>query len=214
MEKDEKQNGQNGEEKKEELDAVGKKTFKISDKRFWKKKEEGESPGEAKETEYPTYIEELKEQKEASELKLMEYINAFKKAQAEQEEFRKRLNRDIDKKIVAGKRDLFIKLLDMMDNLDRAIGSAKSCANPDGLLAGIIISRDLFLSILKKEGIERLELIGKPFDPQFAEAVMIQEVDDPAQANIILEEIQPGYAFNSQTLRPAKVKVAKLSAEG
>ncbi len=195
----------------EEKDSASEKPFKVSDRRFWKKREDGEPIEETAESEFPTYIEELKSKKEESEKKLLEYIEAFKKMQTEQEEFRERLKRDIDKKITAGKKDLFIKLFDMMDNLDRAIGSAQGSGDSNALLDGIIISRDLFLSILKQEGVERMEVIDTPFDPKFAEAVLVQEVDDPEKANIIVEEIQPGYMFNSETLRPAKVKVTKFS---
>ncbi len=195
----------------EEKDSAIEKPFKVSDRRFWKKREDGEPIEETTEPEFPTYIEELKSKKEESEQKLREYIEAFKKMQTEQEEFRERLKRDIDKRITAGKKDLFIKLLDMMDNLDRAIASAQGGGDSSALLDGIIITRDLFLSILKQEGVERMEVMDTSFDPKFAEAVLVQDVDDPKKTNLIVEEIQPGYTFNGETLRPAKVKVAKFS---
>lgn len=197
----------------EEKPETEKKGFKVSDKRFWFKKEQDERTEGALEPErYPTYVEELKAQKEESEKKLMEYIQAFKKMQTEQEEFRVRWKKDIDKKVLAGKRDIFLKLLEMLDNLDRAIQSAKNSNDSSSLLHGIIISRDHFLSILKREGVERMEVVGKPFHPEFAEAMMVEEVGDPLKNNLILEEIQPGYTFHEQTLRAAKVKVARASA--
>ncbi|MEW5807370.1 MAG: nucleotide exchange factor GrpE [Acidobacteriota bacterium] len=209
-EKAEKKKGGTGKGNGDEKALADKKPFKVIDKRFWTKKEKGEATEEGKEPElYPSYVEELKASKEESEKKLLEYIQAFKRIQAEHEEYRMRLKRDIDKKVAASKREIFMKLLEMLDNLDRAILSASNTNDQSRLLEGIVIARDQFLSILNREGVEKMKLLGATFDPNLAEAMIVEEVNDPSKNNLILEEIQPGYTFQGQTLRAAKVKVAK-----
>ncbi len=202
----------NNKEKKSEMkkNAITneKGGFKVSDRRFWVKKDKESEIDEFKEEHlYPSFVEELKAKKEESEKKLLEYIQAFKKSQLEQEEFRERLNKDIDNRVQLRKKELLMKLLEMLDNLDRAILSAKKDESKSRLLEGIILTREHFLSILKSEGVERMETLGKTFDPNIAEAIMALETDDPSKINTVLEEILPGYSFHEQTLRPAKVKV-------
>ncbi len=185
-----------------------KARFKVSDKRFWVNKENKAELKEFQEEHlYPTFVEELKAKKEESEKKLLEYIQAFKKMQMEQEEFRARLRKDIDNKVNQRKKELFLKLLDTLDNLDRAISSAKNNESNSRLLEGVRLSRDHFLSILKSEGIERIDTLGKKFDPKIAEAIMVVKTENPSKINIVIEEIIPGYSFRDQILRPAKVKV-------
>lgn len=195
-------------QEKKQKEKKGKIPFKISDRRFWVRQKNGEKLEQSRETSpYPSFVEELKAKKEESERRLLEYIQAFKKMKEEQEEFRQRLRKDIDNRVHQRKKELFLKLLDMLDNLDRAILSAKGKESNSRLLEGIILTRDHFLSILKSEGVERIETLGKAFDPEFAEAVMTVETEDPHKINIILEEISPAYSFHEQILRPAKVKV-------
>jgi molecular chaperone GrpE len=56
--------------------------------------------------------------------------------------------------------------------------------------------------------VERIDPVGKPFDPQKHEAIMVQD-DAEAPSNTVIEELQPGYLFKNTLLRPSKVKVAK-----
>lgn len=200
-------------EMKKNASTDEKARFKVSDRRFWVKKDKEAGIDEFQEEHlYPSFVEELKAEKEESERKLLEYIHAFKKMQAEQEEFRERLKKDVDNRVQLRKRELLLKLLEMLDNLDRAILSAKKDESNSRLLEGIILTREHFLSILKSEGVERMETLGKNFDPNIAEAIMALETDDPSKINTVLEEILPGYSFHEQTLRPAKVKVGVKTA--
>jgi molecular chaperone GrpE len=200
-------------EKKKNAGSDEKAEFKVTDRRFWVKRE-NQNEGEEFQEEhlYPSLVAELKAGKEESERKLLEYIQAFKKNQSEQEEFRERLKKDVENRVRLRKKELLLKLLDMLDNLDRAILSAEKEANNRRLLEGIILTREHFLSILKSEGIERMDTLGKTFDPNLAEAIMVEETKDPSKINIVLEEILPGYSFHEQMLRPAKVKVGVKSA--
>ncbi len=199
-------------EKKKNAKDNEKTDFKVSDRRFWVKGENQNAKEDFQEEHlYPSFVSELKAKKEESERKLLEYIQAFKKNQSEQEEFRERLKKDIDNRVQLRKRELLLKLLDMLDNLDRAILSGQKEESNSRLLEGIILTREYFLSILKSEGVERIEILGKTFDPNVAEAIMVFETDDPSKINIVLEEILPGYIFHDQTLRPAKVKVGVKS---
>jgi molecular chaperone GrpE len=63
------------------------------------------------------------------------------------------------------------------------------------------------VDFLKKEGVERMETVGKEFDPNLHEAVGWVESED--KDGIIMEEVQAGYTYKGKLLRPAKVKVAR-----
>ena len=103
------------------------------------------------------------------------------------------------------------KVLGVLDDLDRAIAVGASSQNVGGLLSGVTLIRDHLLQILASEGVQALGLVGQRFDPAVAEAVSVQETDDPARDTLILEESGRGYMLGATLLRPARVRVARYS---
>ncbi|MBS6105932.1 nucleotide exchange factor GrpE [Anaerococcus sp.] len=101
--------------------------------------------------------------------------------------------------------NLVEKLLPVLDNFDRALKDQ----NPeDGLVKGILMTRDEMLSILKNEGLEEISSDGELFDPNIHQAVLAEDSDE-VESDHIIETFQKGYKLNNRVIRPAMVKVAK-----
>lgn len=152
---------------------------------------------------YPTLIEELKARAEAAERRTLE---ARDEMEAEIEAVRERLNRDVERRVGEGKADLLGPLLDVLDNIQRAAGVAGKKSASIGKGVGLIGQQ--LQGLLKQQGVEPIETVGKPYDPHVAEAVVIEQVETERH-DIVIEELQTGYRFGETILRPARVKVGK-----
>ncbi|NIS38321.1 nucleotide exchange factor GrpE [Candidatus Saccharibacteria bacterium] len=75
---------------------------------------------------------------------------------------------------------------------------------------GAKIIYEKFKNVLEKEGLEKIESSGKPFDPQIHEALMMQPINDKKQHDIILDVFQEGFKLKDKLLRPSKVIVGKF----
>src|SRR3989442_1467227 len=145
-----------------------------------------------------------------------EVRGACRQAQLEQDEFRKRLARDVERRADAEVANSLQALLDVADGLERPLRHADEGLTGgespafQGLLEGVRLVRDRFLSVLREPGVGRLEVAGDRFDPEKAEAVRTVEVKDETRDGIVLEEIQPGYLYKGHLLRPARVAVGRL----
>ncbi|WP_297281425.1 nucleotide exchange factor GrpE [uncultured Anaerococcus sp.] len=101
--------------------------------------------------------------------------------------------------------NLVEKLLPVLDNFDRAL---KDQDPEDGLVKGIVMTRDEMIQVLEKEGLELIESDGCTFDPNLHQAVLAEESDE-IESDHIIETFQKGYKLNNRVIRPAMVKVAK-----
>lgn len=101
--------------------------------------------------------------------------------------------------------NLVEKLLPVLDNFDRAL---KDQDPEDGLVKGIVMTRDEMLNILSNEGLEEIKSDGEVFDPNIHQAVLAEE-SDSVESDHIIETFQKGYKLNNRVIRPAMVKVAK-----
>lgn len=100
---------------------------------------------------------------------------------------------------------LILKLLSVVDNMDRALANADE---EDSFVAGIVLIRDEFLQVLQNEGLKEIESDGAKFDPNFHHAVFIEE-NDEVESEHVIETFQKGYMIDEKVIRPAMVKVAK-----
>lgn len=152
---------------------------------------------------YPSFVEE--------QLAKLEQ----KKQQFEQENLktRARLDADFDRKLQIEKRNLALPLLEVLDNLERAIEAAQKAGNTGTLLEGVEMTANLFRSKLQMIGVEPLEILDRPFDPNLSQAVGVIEVTDEARDGIVEEQLAPGYRIGEQLLRPAQVRVGKFTPQ-
>lgn len=132
-------------------------------------------------------LEELKKKNE-------EYLNGWKRERADFLNYKKDEVERIGTLIKYANEDIILKLLPILDNLCLAANHIKD--------EGVMQIKKQLEDFLKKEGIEHVEVLGKPFDPNTMEAV-------EGEGETVSEEVQRGYTLNEKLIRPAKVRVTK-----
>jgi molecular chaperone GrpE (heat shock protein) len=125
-------------------------------------------------------------------------------AMAEMENVRKRAQRLADETVHDSKKRMLLKLLPVLDNLQRALAYRDS----EEVRAGLAATLRGFESALEGEGVTPILTTGEPFDPNIAEAIGTERVADEKN-NTVLAEAQRGYLIGDELLRPAKVIVVK-----
>lgn len=127
---------------------------------------------------------------------------------AEFENYKKRMAREKAEFLKFAHEGLILEFLPVLDNLERAMASARAEAGSTPLLEGLEMIARLFRSVLEKAGVKPMEAQGQPFDPGYHQAVAQVESSDE-DANLVVEEIQKGYLIEGRVLRPAMVKVSR-----
>ena len=158
----------------------------------------------------PSYVEKLKKEAEEKDQKLKDYIAAYKEKTAEDDGFRKRLEKDNDVRLDQFKANLFSRLVPILDNLNRAIQAANTNRDFDGLNKGVEMVSKQFSRELKNNNVEIIDTKNRKFDPKTDEVFLTEETNDPEMDNMIVQELEPGYIFKDKLIKAAKVKVAHL----
>jgi molecular chaperone GrpE len=140
-----------------------------------------------------------------------EYLALAQRTQADFENFRKRMARDVTAAEARGVGRLARELLPALDNLGRALAAAEAGGEhhtPEHhLTSGIKLVHDELLAALSRVGIEPFSPQGEPFDPQQHEAMAQQPVEG-ADPGTVVEVYQQGFRQDGVVLRPARVVVA------
>ena len=186
---------------------------KVVDRRRWANQDAKEGGTAAQSSSLkPTYVEELEQKLAEKDKQLQDAIARYRGAAGEFEESRARLRREISKDIERGRREILADLLDVVDNLDRAVDAARASTGGDrldALIQGVDIVRRQFLAKLEGFGVKRIESDGQPFDPSVHEAISAVPASDSAPDGTIVGVIRHGYRIGEDVLRPASVAVAK-----
>jgi molecular chaperone GrpE len=186
---------------------------KVIDRRWWANNPEAASDRESSSGSLkPTYVEELERQLAEKDKLVQEYIGKYRQASNEFEEARLRLRREISKDVERTRREVLSEILEVLDNLDRAVDSAKQAQSIDSVIQGIDLVRRQFLSKLEGLGVTRIEASGQPFDPQLHEAVTTIPAVSPEQDGQVVGIVRHGYRVGEDVLRPATVAVAKAES--
>ena len=183
--------------------------LKVVDRRWWARGKSDDSSEETSERK-PTVVDDLERQVAELQEQLVAVRGEYRHAAAEFDQARARIRRDIGREVERGRRAVLTDMLDVLDNLDRAIAAARSSnvADTSGtLLRGVELVQEQFLARLHALGVARLVAVGTPFDPQQHEAVSMVNVDDPAQAGMVIAVSKEGYMIGEELLRPASVAV-------
>jgi len=128
------------------------------------------------------------------------------RALADFDNYRKRVQRERDSAAQAGKRQLVLALLDMMDDFERALAYANTA--PESILAGARVIHQRLTDLLQAQGVVPYSSTGQPFDPALHEAVDAIQTDQ-ATSGVVLDELSRGYRWDDKILRPAHVRVAQ-----
>ncbi|HJN49960.1 MAG: nucleotide exchange factor GrpE [Pseudomonadales bacterium] len=135
------------------------------------------------------------------------------RAEAEMQNVRKRVARDVENAHKYGTERLLQNLLPTVDSLEKSVEAAAQVNEANtGLVEGIEICLKMLLDVLVKENVEQLDPEGEPFDPQFHEAISVIEKAE-MEPNSVALVVQKGYRLNGRLVRPAMVIVSKAVAD-
>ncbi len=154
--------------------------------------------------EYSRLKKRLEEKKKEAE----DYLSRLKYMKAEFENYKKRMERERDEYTKYANEKIILEILEVVDNLERAIEAGKEGSDEKSLLEGVEITYRQLMNILEKEGVECIRAEGGIFDPHIHECVMTENTDRYDEDSV-MEEIQKGYKLNSKVIRHSKVKIAK-----
>jgi molecular chaperone GrpE len=185
---------------------------KVVDRRRWREDGEPNAAAAPQPSLKPSYVEELEQRVAQAEKQSQEYIAKYRQASQEFEDARARMRKEVAKDGERNRREVFVSLLDVVDNLDRAIEAARKggTSATDPLLQGVDLVRQQFLSKLDGFGVKRIASEGQPFDPALHEAVTTVPAADAASDGRILGVVAHGYRIGDEVLRPALVAVGKM----
>jgi molecular chaperone GrpE len=183
---------------------------KVVDRRWWVNQDaDTETRADTRGSVKPTYVEALEQQIAEKDKQIQEYLSKYRNAANEFEEARLRLRREISKDIERSRRDILSEFLDVMDNLDRAIESARAGASAEAIVQGIEMVRRQFLAKLEGFGVTRIVADQQSFDPLLHEAISSVPAASPEQDGMVVGTVRSGYRIGDEILRPAAVAVAK-----
>ncbi len=170
-----------------------------------------ENPNEEPNGKAEPSSEECKAENKASDEKMVsqkeydELNERYMRLYADFENYKKRSIKEKADSLIYACAPLMEKLISVKDNMERAL-SSQSEGSP--LFEGLKLVEKQFSEILSAEGLTQIETENKPFDPNYHNAVMLDN-DDEKEDNIITCELQKGYTFKDKVIRPSMVKVNK-----
>jgi molecular chaperone GrpE len=135
------------------------------------------------------------------------------RAQAELDNFRKRIRKEMEDERRYAQLPLLSDLLPVLDNVQRAIQAAEKSTEGAGLLAGFKMVAQQLEGVLSRHHCQRIEALHKPFDPHL-HAAILQQPTSEFPANTVVQVAQEGYQLHDRVLRPAQVIVSTPLVEG
>jgi molecular chaperone GrpE len=136
-----------------------------------------------------------------------QYRDHLQRLQAEFDNYRKRVLREQTTAVEMAAQPVFRRLLEVLDDFDLALMHAQDRPDYDRFLHGVELVYAKLLDTLRAEGLERMEVLGKPFDPELHEALM--QSGDGEGDPVVADVLRPGYSLKGRVLRPAGVRVER-----
>jgi len=152
------------------------------------------------------------EEVEALKQQVLDLQSKVMYGQAELINFRKRTDDRIEDLLKYKNEDLLLDLTDMIENLDRASKVKAETEEAKKIQTGIEMVNRQFKDILSKYGVVEIEAIGYPFDPNYMEAMMVEN-DETKPDDMVLDVLRKGYKYKDRVLKHAMVKVNKNDKE-
>jgi len=149
---------------------------------------------------------------EGYEEKLKEKEDRFLRLAAEFDNYKKRTARQFENMTISSVERVITPLLEVVDNFQRALESADENSDFESLKKGMELIYQQLQGILKREGVEEIEAVGKPFDPNLHDAMMQVESDE-YDDGIVVQEMMKGYRIKDKVIRHARVVVGKGAPE-
>jgi len=184
--------GQQAETPEEVTDELNESTLKASD--------------EATEDEAEISTEEALEQ---AQVTIKDYFDQMMRLRAEMENNRKRAERDVQNAHKYALKNFTEALLPIIDSMEMGMEAAKADnATLESIREGSELTMNMFVQVLKKNGLDQVNPLGEKFDPELHQAISMVE-DEAAESNTVINVMQKGFTLNERLVRPAMVVVAK-----
>jgi len=145
---------------------------------------------------------------EALQAEIASYKDQALRAVAEMENIKRRAQRDVEQAHKFAVERLISDLFPVLDSLEKAVETANATTGAEPIAEGVSLSLKLFVDTLTKSGVEQIDPLGEPFDPQVHEAMTMVPNPD-AEPNSVMDVMQKGYVLNGRLVRAAKVIVVK-----
>ncbi len=157
-------------------------------------------------------VSKLRQEVAKTSAEKIEIQQTFHRRQTDFENFRKRTDRERNEIFASVLSNLAIKILPVIDNLNRALDSSEKSGTEKSsdfqhFIDGISLVNRQLDEVLEEMGIQPINSVGKPFDPHFHEAVATVH-DDENPHNTVIEELIRGYCIDDRVIRPSMVKVS------
>lgn len=152
-------------------------------------------------------VEDINQENEIETLKneIARLKNAYALAYADTENMKKRLQSEADTMRKYRIQSFALEILPVIDNFERAL---KDKDEEDSYVKGFKMIYEQLIKALHNEGVEEIDCLNKPFDPNFQQAIM-QEKKEGVESGIVIEIFQKGYKLKDRILRAAMVKVSE-----
>ena len=162
----------------------------------------------------PGALDAFQRRARLAEDRLGEVLAAYRQVKTENEGFRERITRNLERRFDQRRERLLLKFIEILDNLDRALEATEQTYTGTPMIEGIILVRTQLLTTLKDEGLERIPVLGLPYDPAVAEAVESRPVAEPEHNQVVVKELLRGYRLNGRVARASRVVVGEYRGKG
>jgi molecular chaperone GrpE len=157
--------------------------------------------------EHPSYIE-LQNRLTEAEQKADQHWQHLLRNKAETENQQRRAERDVVNAHKYALEKFVPELLPVIDSMERSLEISSAEHSVNAVLEGINLTLKMFYNVLEKADVLQIDPKGKPFNPDFHQAVSVQE-NTGEKAGTVVSVLQKGYTLNNRLIRPALVVVAK-----
>lgn len=144
------------------------------------------------------------------EADLAEAQDAALRAKADAVNVQRRAEQEVDKARKFALERFISELLPVVDNMERALEAAGSDEAVRPIVEGVELTQKSLIDALQKHGVETVDPMGEPFDPQIAQAMSMVE-NPEVEPNTVIAVMQKGYQLNGRLVRPAMVMVSKAA---
>lgn len=151
-------------------------------------------------------VERLRTELAAAHKRVNELAHAIQAGERDREEFKQRQTRERERMIDVEKGNIAVSLLEAVDELDLCLTASDGSA----FAQGVKMIRDSLLKRAESVGIERVELVGRPYDPNLAEATDMEVTTNEAEDGFVTGVVKACYQLKGRTIRPGLVRVAKF----
>lgn len=170
------------------------------------------SSHDEKDQDYIIHLENQLSQTEEERQKAKEEadnnLNKLRYLMADFDNYRKRMDRQVESKINQGKAELILKFVSIHDDLSRAVETAKQGKSEQVVIEGLEGILRNVENLFDAEGVKEIETTGTPFDPNIHDAISFK-FDDTVPENTVIAEIRKGYMISDKVLRPSLVEISK-----